>query len=144
MIFRIGSRKAVTKRLQQATNVMFRTCDSYECDLDHCDRCSFNSNSYSHNYDDFVVSLASLPGVESFTDRSLVGLLKTYAGLHRDKCVTRWQRDYRLSSLDKNSAIDMVFGLDAGKDLLQLQNYTLSSYLILFAFAGWAIEGTGD
>jgi hypothetical protein len=37
-----------------------------------------------------------LPGIQAFTDRALLGLLKSFAGIHRDRKLQDWRKDFRL------------------------------------------------
>ena len=45
-----------------------------------------------------TLQLASLPGINDFTDRALIGMLKSFAGIQRNKSLKRWERDFRLGA----------------------------------------------
>ena len=58
------------------------------------------------------LSLQSLPGISTFTDRAVIGMLKSYAGIYRDKNVLKWNQ--RLGASVGAFKIGMIFGMDAG------------------------------
>eukprot|EP00571_Detonula_confervacea_P007093 CAMPEP_0172325602 /NCGR_PEP_ID=MMETSP1058-20130122/54451_1 /TAXON_ID=83371 /ORGANISM="Detonula confervacea, Strain CCMP 353" /LENGTH=863 /DNA_ID=CAMNT_0013042193 /DNA_START=534 /DNA_END=3125 /DNA_ORIENTATION=+ len=60
------------------------------------------------------LDLSSLPGMRTFTDRALLGLLKTFAGIHRDKTILNWNNDFRLGAGVGAVSINLNFGMDAG------------------------------
>jgi len=60
------------------------------------------------------LSLQSLPGISTFTDRAVIGMLKSFAGIHRDEKLRQWSQDFRLSAGVGTYAVNMVFGMDAG------------------------------
>lgn len=58
--------------------------------------------------------IASLPGIQAFTDRALLGMLKSFAGIHRDKNLKVWGNDFRLSAGVSEYYVDIIYGMDAG------------------------------
>lgn len=58
------------------------------------------------------LSLHSLPGISTFTDRAVIGMLKSYAGIYRDKQVLSWNEDFRLGVGVRAFNISMIFGMD--------------------------------
>lgn len=60
------------------------------------------------------IDLSSLPGMRTFADRALLGLLKTFAGIHRDKTILSWNNDFRLGAGVGAMSINLNFGMDAG------------------------------
>merc|ERR1712071_437570 len=69
----------------------------------------------SHQLPFETVELASLPGISAFTDRALVGMLKSFAGIHRDRNLLKWSTDDRLVKDGVESfSVNMIFGIDAG------------------------------
>ena len=66
------------------------------------------------------VQLESLPGIQTFADRALLGMLKSFAGIHRDRNLQRWRNDSRLRMTSGYSnetscyTIDIIYGMDAG------------------------------
>jgi hypothetical protein len=64
--------------------------------------------------DAMQLSLQSLPGISTFTDRAVIGMLKSFAGIHRDKKLLSWSRDFRLSAGVGAWSVNMIFGMDAG------------------------------
>ena len=60
------------------------------------------------------LDLSSLPGIRSFTDRALLGLLKTFAALSRDRIILNWNNDFRLGAGVGAASINLSFGMDAG------------------------------
>jgi hypothetical protein len=62
-----------------------------------------------------LIQLASLPGISRFADRALLGILKTFAGIYRDKNIKKWEdTDYRLGGGVGAFSFEMTFGMDAG------------------------------
>jgi hypothetical protein len=45
-----------------------------------------------------MLQLASLPGINDFADRALIGMLKSFAGIQRNKSLKTWQKDFRLGA----------------------------------------------
>mmetsp|Transcript_3027 Transcript_3027/g.6747 ORF Transcript_3027/g.6747 Transcript_3027/m.6747 type:complete len:703 (+) Transcript_3027:449-2557(+) len=74
---------------------------------------SVDSDKYSRSHVDNV-DLSSLPGMRTFTDRALLGLLKTFASIHRDKTIINWNNDFRLGAGVRASSVNLNFGMDAG------------------------------
>jgi hypothetical protein len=64
--------------------------------------------------DAMQLSLQSLPGISTFTDRAVIGMLKSFAGIHRDNKLRAWSRDFRLSAGVGAFSVNMIFGMDAG------------------------------
>jgi len=60
------------------------------------------------------LDLSSLPGMRTFSDRALLGLLKTFASIHRDKTILNWNNDFRLGAGVGAVSINLNFGMDAG------------------------------
>lgn len=60
------------------------------------------------------VVLSSLPGITDFTDRALLGMLKSFAGINRSKSLRAWKDDFRLGAGVGAFSVDMIFGMDAG------------------------------
>ncbi|KAL7581050.1 hypothetical protein ACA910_005853 [Epithemia clementina (nom. ined.)] len=61
-----------------------------------------------------TLQLASLPGIQLFTDRALLGLLKSYAGILRDEKIVRWNKDFRLGAGVGLFSVSIIYGMDAG------------------------------
>jgi len=61
-----------------------------------------------------TLALSSLPGINTFTDRAVLGMLKTYAGIYRDQRLLNWKDDFRLGAGVGAFSVDMIFGMDAG------------------------------
>lgn len=73
---------------------------------------SEHSNCFSTIADN--LDLSSLPGIQAFADRALLGLLKTFASIHRDKAILNWNDDFRLRAGVREVSIELFFGMDAG------------------------------
>lgn len=132
MVFRIGLVKEVLEKLDEATKVVFSTNDSKKMtvkkrnirrDNDPSDKMqqrlrkptkSQRMKSHDTIADAMQLSLQSLPGISTFTDRALIGMLKSFAGIHRDKKLMTYSRDFRLSAGVGAFSVNMVFGMDAG------------------------------
>lgn len=74
------------------------------------------SSAHEHDAmaDAMKLSLQSLPGIATFTDRAIIGMLKSFAGIHRDNKLRGWSRDFRLSAGVGAFEVNMIFGMDAG------------------------------
>jgi len=64
------------------------------------------------SYDE--VDLAELPGIQEFSERAVLGLLKTFAQLQRDRKLVKWKNDMRLGAGVGDFEVDVNFGLSAG------------------------------
>ena len=130
MVYRIGDIKEVKEKRDKATNVIFNTASSEKERLKsgagmrrRRNRNVAKSSTGSmyprdrSSVDDHRaenVSLASLPGINAFTDRAVLGMLKTYAGIARNGKLLNWREDFRLGAGVGAFAVDMIFGMDAG------------------------------
>lgn len=73
-----------------------------------------NSNHRSVSVKAMSLSLASLPGITTFTDRAVIGMLKAYASIHRDYKLRSWNNDIRLGYGVGAFTVSMIYGMDAG------------------------------
>ena len=131
MVYKIGAVKEVIEKLEQAEAVIFsrrttkvRRRKSRQSALGGANtaialnmRASSNSigahGRMSGSHLDSI-DLSSLPGMKAFTDRALLGLLKTFVGIHRDKTILEWNDDFRLGAGVGAASINLIFGMDAG------------------------------
>lgn len=102
-----------------------------------------------------TVELASLPGISSFTDRAVVGMLKSFAGIHRDRNLLKWRDDFRLGAGVGAFAVNMIFGIDGKKEHMvilphiskrrrdKISIFRISYFFCIFQRnqAGWGVEG---
>ena len=140
MVFRIGLVKEVIQKLEEATKVVFSTSDAKKLTAKKRSKAGLSnqskysahrvsttlrsihgdtkSNYYTTKHDKMVnpmeLSLQSLPGISTFTDRAVIGMLKSFAGIHRDNKLRGWSRDFRLSAGVGTFSVNMIFGMDAG------------------------------
>ena len=126
MVFRIGDFSEVQKKKQVATEKLFReyskTATKRGVNLKSRSKAgtSFGRSPYGNRkgskHDvDGQLQLASLPGIQAFTDRALLGMLKSFAGVHRDKQLTTvWKNDFRLTAGVSTYHVDIIYGMDAG------------------------------
>lgn len=139
MVFRIGDVKEVKEKRDRATDVIFasavtekgrgkRTTGTLRRRKYGANRSGSDASTTSSHASGIRVrkkppksapskhdlSLASLPGINAFTDRALIGILKTYAGIYRDQKLLRWKDDFRLGAGVGAFSVDMIFGMDAG------------------------------
>ena len=63
---------------------------------------------------DDTLQLASLPGIQAFSDRALLGMLKSFAGIHRDRNLQNWKKDFRLGAGVGAFTVNIIVGMDAG------------------------------
>jgi hypothetical protein len=72
------------------------------------------NNQHDAMADAMKMPLQSLPGISTFTDRAVIGMLKSFSGIHRDNKLRAWSRDFRLSAGVGAFSVNMIFGMDAG------------------------------
>ena len=103
MVFRIGDFSEVHAKKKRATDVVFnsqmkRNVKARRRSVAKRGTSKHARRASSRHFDiknDGTLQLASLPGIQSFTDRALLGLLKSFAGIHRDKKLRSWRTDFR-------------------------------------------------
>jgi hypothetical protein len=128
MVFRIGDFKEVHEKQARATDVVFSSNEK---------RAKKNSNLRRRKQQQGVdhgrggrsqtrgaakkmgrggdkMQLASLPGIQAFSDRALLGMLKSFAGIHRERELTKWKRDFRLGAGVGAYVVNIIIGMDAG------------------------------
>jgi len=113
MVFRIGDFKEVEEKKEKATGVVFDWVGKGVNGKKITKKCRQNSfaklrwNTAKERHDSLMLSevvgsnalqLASLPGINDFTDRALIGMLKSFAGIQRNKNLKNWQKDFRLGA----------------------------------------------
>ena len=132
MVYKIGAVKEVIEKLEQAEAVIFSRrqakirrrrsrrplASTNRASNRHIRTASSNStvatgNRMSGSHLDSI-DLSSLPGMQKFTDKALLGLLKTFVGIHRDKTILEWNDDFRLGAGVGAASINLIFGMDAG------------------------------
>lgn len=120
MVFRIGDFSEVHKKKQVATEKLFRSNKGKRTGSGKSSGTLRNRRGNrggarrSTAGADAQIDLASLPGIQGFTDRALLGMLKSFAGVHRDKNLYVWQSDFRLSDGVGKYCVDIIYGMDAG------------------------------
>jgi len=130
MVFRIGDTNEVKEKKERATALVFSS-KRYDMTTGLAKRRQRRvvrnssqpsghrkmirrQNSESSTSEIENLQLSSLPGITAFTDRALIGMLKTFAGIHRDKRIQEWADDFRLGAGVGAFTIEMIFGMDAG------------------------------
>ena len=139
MVFRIGLVKEVIQKLEQATDVVFSSAVSKKSgirkrsknamkspvgDQSHLpatvsrpavhDRRRKSPRTVNSSRAAMSPSLQSLPGISTFTDRAVIGMLKSFAGIYRDNKLLGWKNDFRLGAGVGAFSVNMIFGMDAG------------------------------
>lgn len=140
MVFRIGLVKEVIEKLEQATDVIFSThmkhrstsqakqkIKARRASQGPGQRSSTTTKSAASRLKGksskrkadaskqaMSVSLQSLPGISTFTDRAVIGMLKSYASIHRDKKLLTWNDDFRLGAGVGAFTVSLIYGMDAG------------------------------
>jgi len=128
MVYRIGAVSEVVEKREKAEAVIFSKRDTAKVRRRRSRRLTKEANSasigrskvrvadsdrFSRSHVDNL-DLSSLPGMRTFTDRALLGLLKTFASIHRDKTILNWNNDFRLGAGVRAGYVDLRFGMDAG------------------------------
>lgn len=143
MVFRIGLVKEVIQKLEQATDVVFSNRSKksrHRRSINPSKKKAQSSNTHasdpklsrlqrartaaterrlrkSHrasSHKAMSLSLESLPGISAFTDRAVIGMLKSFAGIYRDDKLLAWKDDFRLGAGVGAFSVSMIFGMDAG------------------------------
>lgn len=128
MVFRIGDFTEVHDKKKRATDVVFKTQlkrnvkvrrrqSSAALNKRRGGGRQASRRGSSRHFDignDGTLQLASLPGIQSFTDRALLGFLKSFAGIHRDQKLQNWKKDFRLGAGVGAFTVSVIFGMDAG------------------------------
>jgi len=131
MVYRIGAVCEVVEKREKAEAVIFSRKDTSKVRRRQSRRAGFqdlkrsslggsrrgsvqsDADRFSRSHVDNL-DLSSLPGMRTFTDRALLGLLKTFASIHRDKTIKNWNDDFRLGAGVGAASINLNFGMDAG------------------------------
>jgi hypothetical protein len=117
MVFRIGDFTEVHDKKKRATDVVFASQTKTGKVRQRQGASAARRHSSARHFDlgsGGTLQLASLPGIQAFADRALLGCLKSFAGLHRDEELQKWQKDFRLGAGVGNFHINVIYGMDAG------------------------------
>jgi hypothetical protein len=139
MVFRIGLVKEVIQKLEQATDVVFSNATTKKSGMRRRnknatrspvgdqsspppavsrpaihDRRRKSQRAVASSRAAMSPSLQSLPGISTFTDRAVIGMLKSFAGIYRDNKLLGWKNDFRLGAGVGAFCVNMIFGMDAG------------------------------
>ena len=112
MVFRIGDFLEVNEKQRKAEDVVFKRQPNRLAKARK--RNARRRASSRHFTAGKTLQLASLPGIQTFADRALLGLLKSFAGIHRDKHLKGWQDDFRLGAGVGAFKVNVIYGMDAG------------------------------
>jgi hypothetical protein len=108
MVFRIGDVDEVRKKNDEAKKVIFSSQDTLQTSLKRSKKAISLENELKS------IQLSSLPGINAFGDRAILGLLKAFTGINREPTVKNWENDYRLGAGVGAISIGLKFGMDAG------------------------------
>lgn len=131
MVFRIGDFSEVHDKKKRATDVVFNShmaknlkvrqrsnAKSSAKNKGAAGRKNNKRNQLSSRHfdinNDGTLQLASLPGIQAFTDRALLGFLKSFSGIHRDRKLQHWKKDFRLGGGVGAFQANVIYGMDAG------------------------------
>jgi hypothetical protein len=122
MVWRIGDFSEVHKKKQVATEKLFRDNVAKNSKKRsnlrrrhrNGGRIMYQGRRGRNDASNREIQLESLPGIQAFTDRALLGMLKSFAGIHRDKRLNNWKNDFRLSAGVSAYHVDIIYGMDAG------------------------------
>lgn len=127
MVFRIGDFETVHARKKRATEVVFSS-QKKERNTKLRNRSSQTPTwrgrqrnqrqgrvTNNHDVDDTgAIQLSDLPGIQTFTDRALLSFLKSFAGLHRDRNLQNWKKDFRIGAGVEAFTVNCIYGMNAG------------------------------
>jgi len=115
MVFRIGEFLEVQEKLRIAADVVFQNPSKATKSRRKTSKRQDRRSSTRGNLESGkTLQLASLPGIQTFADRALLGMLKSFAGIHRDKHLKEWQNDFRLGAGVGAFKVNVIYGMDAG------------------------------
>jgi len=123
LVFRIGDFDEVLERQARATDVVFQTekrTTKKRNNLRQRKKSGIRhgrgtlTRNRTKRKGDIPLQLASLPGIQSFSDRALLGMLKSFAGIHRDPSLIKWKSDFRLGAGVGAYTVNIIIGMDAG------------------------------
>jgi len=60
------------------------------------------------------IKLITLPGITGFTDRALLGMLKSFSGIRKEESLKRWESSFELGAGVGCYSVELIFGLHAG------------------------------
>jgi len=115
MVYRIGDFKEVEEKKARATEVIFTSSEEKSKKTSQAVKRRgrvARKKRASKGLD--TLQLASLPGIQAFTDRALLGMLKSFAGIYRDRSLQKWTKDFRLGAGVDAFSLGLIFGMDAG------------------------------
>lgn len=116
MVFRIGNFAEVHDKKKRATDVVFSS-QLKNLKVRRLDSTGSKRRTSFDIGNNGTLQLASLPGIQAFADRALLGFLKSFAGLHRDLNMQNWQKDFRLGAGVSRYKIDVSFSCLRASDL---------------------------
>jgi class 3 adenylate cyclase len=109
--YRIGEVKEVQRKKAKAAEVIFKDSNRKT----QSNMKSRKSRAFVDVSDDVTnLQLSSLPGIQEFTDRALLGMIKSFAGINRDEHVMKWSNHFSLGSGVGAFSVELLFGMHAG------------------------------
>jgi len=115
MVYRIGDFKEVEEKKARATEVIFTSSEEKSKKTSEAVKRRGRAARKKKTAKELdTLQLASLPGIQAFTDRALLGMLKSFAGLHRDQAIMKWSKDFRLGAGVDAFSLGLLYGMDAG------------------------------
>jgi len=116
LVFRIGDFDEVKKKLNRAREIIFTSKEKRKRKATTLRRRRqrHRGGSLMKSENERDIPLSSLPGIQSFSDRALLGMLKSFAGIHRDHKLLKWKSDFRLGAGVGAYTVNIIIGMDAG------------------------------
>jgi len=110
MVYKIGDFNEVREKEKIAAELMFRSPTG---------RADFSSDANPNRrkaWQDKMnsIQLSTLPGINGFTDRALLGMLKSFSGIRKEESLKRWETSFELGAGVGAYAIELLFGMHAG------------------------------
>ena len=112
MVYRIGDFKTVKENRKIAADLMFSS---------PVERGALGGNSIPRMRKNNAleekmnsIKLITLPGITGFTDRALLGMLKSFAGIRKEESLKRWESSFELGAGVGAYSVELIFGLHAG------------------------------
>jgi len=115
MVYRIGDFKTVKENRKIAADLMFSSPverGSLGGSSNSTQQQRRRNNALEEKMNS--IKLITLPGITGFTDRALLGMLKSFAGIRKEESLKRWESSFELGAGVGAYSVELIFGLHAG------------------------------
>jgi len=114
MVYRIGDFKTVKENRKIAADLMFSSPVERGVLTGGAGSASSRRKNNALEEKMNSIKLITLPGITGFTDRALLGMLKSFAGIRKEESLKRWESSFELGAGVGAYSVELIFGLHAG------------------------------